>query len=565
MTMKSRQHVHNMLTENPAVDVLIIGGGVNGIGTFRDLALQGVRVLLVDKADYCSGASAASSHMLHGGLRYLEYGEFRLVREALHERNRLLKNAPHYAKPLPTTVPIFRWFSGLFNAPLRFLRLANRPSERGAIVIKLGLMLYDYFARLQRVMPKHQFRLRQAALAAHPKLNPTIICTATYYDAWMPSPERLCIDMLCDTYQDHALAMNYASVVSVQGQNILIQDEISGSQLSVQPKIVINAAGAWIDSVNQAIQQPTNFIGGTKGAHLILNHPELREAIGDSEIFFENADGRILLILPYHERVMVGTTDIPIDDPDQAICSPEEVDYILNSVKKAFPSITIDPTHIVYQFSGVRPLPASDSATPGAVSRDHHIQALASNEHHTFPIYSLIGGKWTSFRAFSEQVSNLVLDTLGQKRLHSTRDLAIGGGKDYPFSDAEQATWLQALHQETRLPLAHLKILFERYGTRAAEFAHAIAADNDLPLYSLPHYSQREILHLAEYEQVTHLDDLLMRRSTLAMLGELTLRPAIIREIAELIARPLAWDTHRIDSEIERTMTILTNRHGYRL
>src|SRR5512134_3895499 len=133
-----RNEILSALRHKPEVSVLIVGGGINGIGTFRDLALQGVDVLLVEKGDFCSGASAASSHMLHGGIRYLENGEFRLVREALTERNRLLHNAPHYAKPLPTTIPIFKWLSGMLNAPLKFLRLRDKPGERGAAVIKIG-------------------------------------------------------------------------------------------------------------------------------------------------------------------------------------------------------------------------------------------------------------------------------------------------------------------------------------------------------------------------------------------------------------------------------------------
>ena len=141
----TRRHALNQIRANPNVSVLIIGAGINGIGTFRDLALQGVDVLLVDKADYGSGASAASSHMMHGGLRYLENGEFRLVSEALHERNRLLQNAPHYVHPLPTTIPIFRWFSGILNAPLKFLNLLNRPSERGVL---------DFSTRSIRVDPR---------------------------------------------------------------------------------------------------------------------------------------------------------------------------------------------------------------------------------------------------------------------------------------------------------------------------------------------------------------------------------------------------------------------------
>ena len=195
--MNRPEHIRT-LKDSPDVSVLIIGGGVNGIGTFRDLALQGVDVLLVERGDFCSGTSAGSSHMLHGGIRYLENGEFRLVNEALHERDLMLQNAPHYAKPLRTTIPIFRWFSGLLNAPLKFLKLLDRPGERGALVIKVGLTFYDWLVRQQRVMPTHDFLLRTAALREYPHLNPDIVCAASYYDAWMPYPERICLEMLLD-------------------------------------------------------------------------------------------------------------------------------------------------------------------------------------------------------------------------------------------------------------------------------------------------------------------------------------------------------------------------------
>ena len=190
----TRQEILAALHQNPEITVLIVGAGINGIGTFRDLALQGVDALMVDKGDFCSGASAASSHMVHGGLRYLENGEFRLVREAVKERNLLLQNAPHYVKPLPTTIPIFKWFSGMLNAPLKFLGLLDRPAERGALVIKMGLMLYDVYTRVHQSMPTHKFATRKKSLAQYPDLNPDIRCAATYYDAAMSIPERICIE-----------------------------------------------------------------------------------------------------------------------------------------------------------------------------------------------------------------------------------------------------------------------------------------------------------------------------------------------------------------------------------
>ena len=134
--MQNRAERISYLKQNPEVSVLIIGAGINGIGTFRDLGLQGLDVVLIDRGDYCSGASAASSHMVHGGIRYLENGEFKLVREAVQERNRLIENAPHLVNPLPTTFPRFKWFSGLLNAPMKFLGFMEKPAERGAIVIK---------------------------------------------------------------------------------------------------------------------------------------------------------------------------------------------------------------------------------------------------------------------------------------------------------------------------------------------------------------------------------------------------------------------------------------------
>src|SRR5512137_765723 len=153
--MNRQEILTSLETRSPAV--LIVGGGINGVGVLRDLAANGVDVLLVERGDFCSGASAASSHMAHGGIRYLENGEFRLVREAVQERNRLIQNAPHLVKPLPTTIPIFKTFSGLLNAPLKFLGLLDRPSERGAVVIKIGLMLYDAYSGPQRVVPRHRF------------------------------------------------------------------------------------------------------------------------------------------------------------------------------------------------------------------------------------------------------------------------------------------------------------------------------------------------------------------------------------------------------------------------
>jgi glycerol-3-phosphate dehydrogenase len=549
------------IEQNPQVDVLIIGGGVNGIGTFRDLALQGVSVLLAEKGDFASGASAASSHMLHGGIRYLENGEFRLVREALHERNRLLQNAPHYAKPLPTTIPIFRWFSGMLNAPLKFLQLQDKPAERGAAVIKAGLIMYDLYTRDNRVTPTHDFMLKKASLQKYPKLNPEIVCTATYYDAWMPSPERLCIDMIRDAEaaNPQAHAFNYLRASAGAGDTVTLTDEVTGKTYPIQPKTVINAAGPWIDFVNQAMQQPTKFIGGTKGSHLILDHPELHAATGGNEFFFENVDGRIVLIFPYMNRVMVGTTDIRIENPEEAVCTDDEIDYILSLIPKVFPTINVNRSHIVYTFSGVRPLPAADVTRTGAISRDHSIQSIPASDKLKFPIHSLVGGKWTTFRAFSEEAADVALKDIGKQRQSSTKHVAIGGGRGYPTDEEGKQNWLKRLQQKTELSLSELNKLFERYGTYAEDVATYMSAGNDTPLEHLPDYTYREIEFIVLNEKVVYLEDFLQRRSLIAMLGDA--KPAVIQEIADIVAAPLGWSEAQKTEAVANMLDVLKRKH----
>ena len=174
-----RQAIIEQIKARPAPAVLVIGGGINGISVFRELALNGIDVVLAEKADYCSGASGALSRMVHGGLRYLENGEFKLVRESLFERDLLLANAPHYVRPLPTTVPIFGVFSGLTSGALRFLRLSRRQGRRGAVLIKLGLSLYDLFTAGRRALPAHAFRGRARTRELFPALNPGARASAT--------------------------------------------------------------------------------------------------------------------------------------------------------------------------------------------------------------------------------------------------------------------------------------------------------------------------------------------------------------------------------------------------
>ena len=562
----NRTEILQNLKKSPKLDVLIVGAGVNGIATFRDLALNGARVLLVDRADFASGASAASSHMAHGGIRYLENGEFRLVREAVQERNRMLLNAPHIVKPLPTTIPIFKTFSGLLNAPLKFFNILDRPTERGALVIKIGLMLYDAFTRKQKTVPKHQLLSRKKSLVRWGLLNPSVRYTATYYDGAITEPERLATEMLIDveTEQENAHALNYCSLAGGKMDFVTLKDELTGKRFDIRPRLLINATGAWIDETNATLGLNARFIGGTKGSHLILANPKLRAAIGNHEFFFENDDGRIVLIYPLHDKVLVGTSDLPIENPDEALCTEEEVDYFLEMIKTVFPDIIVTRDQIVFRFSGVRPLEYSAEKTTGQISRDHTIQVLSGVwTGQNYPIYSLVGGKWTSFRAFAEQVTDKSLAYLGMKRKVSTHDLKIGGGKNYERREEDRKEKLQGIAAWTNLSLERLEELYQRYGTRVEEMAMFIADSNNTPLDSLPSYSYGEIVFLAQKEKVVHLDDLVLRRTHIAKLGLLT--ASLLVELADILAEALDWSDKQRDAEMLRTSQLLASKHGVTL
>jgi glycerol-3-phosphate dehydrogenase len=562
----NRTEIFLTLKNKPNIPVLIIGGGINGIGTFRDLALNGVDVLLVEKSDFCSGASSASSHMAHGGIRYLENGEFRLVREAVQERNRLLQNAPHVVKPLPTTIPIFKRFSGLLNAPLKFLGILDKPSERGSLIIKLGLMIYDAYTGRQRTVPKHQFLSRDQSLAKWKQLNPDIVNTAVYYDGAILQPERLAIELIQDAESDNpnARALNYVSMIGGSEDTIILRDELTDETYDVQPRLVINAAGPWIDFTNRKLGLSTRFIGGTKGSHIIVKHEELRKLIGEHEFFFENEDGRIVLIYPFFDRVLIGTSDIPIEHPEEAHCTDEEIDYFLSLTRRIFPSLSLTRENIVFQFSGVRPLPHSGAKTVSQISRDHSIEVLSgdwTNLH--FPIYSLVGGKWTTFRAFSEQVTDKVLAYLGRSRQKDTRSLQIGGGRGYPGEPGEMQRQIESLSAWTGVSRERLKTLFERYGTRAESIATYMNGGTDFIIRTLPDFTLREIVFLVQHEKICHLDDFVLRRSMLGMLGRVTRE--MIEELARFIGNALGWNGEQKEAEVARTLSILAERHGVRL
>ncbi|MHA7144942.1 glycerol-3-phosphate dehydrogenase/oxidase [Arthrobacter sp. TmT3-37] len=550
------------LRDNPRASVLIVGGGINGVGTFRDLALQGIDVALVERGDYCQGASGASSHMIHGGIRYLENGEFRLVRESVIERNALMRIAPHYVKPLQTTIPIYTTFSGILSAPMRFLtHRQGKQVERGAVLIKAGLTMYDFFSRDGGNVPRHSFVGRKKALAAMPDLRKDIKYAATYFDASVHNPERLTLDVLRDGHVANpaARAANYVSAIGNSEDGVLLRDELTGETFPFQADVVVNATGAWTDGTNAVLGAETRFMGGTKGSHIVLDHPELLRACNGTEIFFEHVDGRIVLIYPMGDRVLVGTTDIDVDVTEQAVCTDEEIEYFFELIGHVFPDIEVTQDDIVYSFSGVRPLPRHDETQPGFVSRDYRIEKREEMlGGRSVTTLSLVGGKWTTFRALSEHLTDDTLAALGAERRTSTAGVAIGGGKDFPTDEAAERAWITAAVRPG-FDEARVQVLLTRYGTRAKDVLEYLAEGPDRLFNSTKELSTRELAYMVEHEQIGHLIDVLIRRTSLAFRGLVS--EELFAELAETLAPLLGWTAAESAAEIELAEKVLADAH----
>lgn len=546
------------LRHRPEAQVLVVGGGINGVATFRYLSMQGIDVALVERGDYCQGASGASSHMIHGGIRYLENGEFRLVHESVQERNSLLDIAPHYVKPLQTTIPIFSTFSGILSAPIRFLtHRSGKPTERGALLIKMGLIMYDVFAGIAgRNTPWHSFKAGRAARQDLPKLRQDVKYIATYFDASVHNPERLTLDVLRDglAAQPDARASNYVSLTGFSNGKAQLRDELSGDDFEFEADVIINATGAWVDLTNQELGRNTSWTGGTKGSHIVLDHPQLLAATGGREIFFEHSDGRVVLIYPMLDRVLVGTTDLEHDMREPALCSEEEVDYFFELIHHVFPSIDVDRSSIVYRFAGVRPLPSHQDTAPGFVSRDYQVRETRLTDKTT--MLSLIGGKWTTFRALGESLGRQALNYLRAAELQSTAGVAIGGGKDFPLTEQAQEKWFaQREHTASR---ERLSVLLERYGTRADSVLEVIGTVEE-PLTHCVELSHEELAYLAAHEQIGKLVDVFIRRTNLAFRGLVSAN--LVREVAQSIAGHLGWDEAQVQAEVQHTLNVLQQSH----
>ena len=542
---------------------VIVGAGINGAGVFRDLSLQGVDCLIVDKGDFAAGASSAPSRMIHGGLRYLEHGSFSLVAEATRERNLLLRNAPHLVRPLKTVVPLSNRFGGLLSGLLRFTGLSMSPRARGLLVVALGLRLYDLLGRRQRVMPDHT--IERVPSRDGELFRDNVRWTATFFDAWISHPEWLILELIGDACRDQpdSVAANYCQVMGCEGKTLTLRDELTGETVQVTADAVVNATGAWLDRSASVMEGAGSRVMGTKGSHLVLDHPLLRRLLDERMAYFEASDGRVCIVYPFLGRVLVGSTDIPVDDPDQAATEPAEVDYLLGVLREVFPRLPFERRNVLYTYVGVRPLARSEADKPGRISREHSVEVDPPNARRDIAMVCLVGGKWTTFRSLSEQAADEVLRLLGRPRQRSTEQLSIGGGAALPTDAQAMDAFLSRMQATCRMSRQRAANFVGRYGTLAQALAERLAVAGDDPLRHAPDYSVAELRHLCHETGVVHLADLVLRRTLIAISGKVT--DALLAELADIAAEALGWDAARRSQELHACAELLRERHGVTL
>ncbi|WP_275786934.1 glycerol-3-phosphate dehydrogenase/oxidase [Pararhizobium gei] len=563
--MRNRNEVLQQLrtiSGDGSAPILIVGGGINGIGLYRDLALQNVPTILIDKSDFSSGTSAAPSRLIHGGLRYLETGEFELVRESVIERNHLIRNAPHLVKPIPVWVPAFSWFGGMLSAGLRFLKLKKTPGAKGILVVKLGLVFFDRFGRKNQMMPTHRLMSRSESKRRMPGLSDKVCAVAEYYDARLVHPERLVLELVKDAERDcpQSIALPYLSLDGTDGDQVRLKDEISGETFTLKPQLVINCAGAWADEVDRRLHIEKRLIGGTRGSHLIMRRPDLARQLGDGMLYFETRDFRACLVYALDtDNILLGTTDIRVNDPDGARCSDAEIDYLFDVLEQVLPGAKARKEEIVFAYAGIRPLPWSGDATTGSISRDHALHEFEPETNRTFPVLTLVGGKWTTYRACAEQICDAVLKRIGMRRTGSTLSQPIGGGRNLATDPEGHDRAIDGIATASGLEPAVAAILYRRYGSQARHVAAMMAEGDGKPVGGDGLYYKNEIRWMLQTERVTRLADIILRRTLLPFENAIT--PAALAGIAAIAAGELGWDDLRLADEIAHTTSLLTRHH----
>jgi glycerol-3-phosphate dehydrogenase len=479
----------NMKAKNDIHDLLVIGGGINGAGIAADAAGRGLNVLLCEMNDLASSTSSNSSKLIHGGLRYLEYYEFRLVREALAERETLLKNAPHII-----------W-------PLRF-RLPHRRHLRPSWMIRIGLFMYDNLAKRATLKGSHGIKFGK---------NSPVVDSITkgfeYSDAWVDDARMVVLNAMAARDKGARIMTRTRCSNAKRVDDIwqvTLHDNLTGQQQVVKTKALVNAAGPWVTRIfDDALKIPSpKQIRLIKGSHIIV--PRIHN---ESQAYIlQNEDKRIAFVIPYEDDFsLIGTTDIEhIGDPATACISKEETDYLISVVNAHFKQ-QISTKDIVATYSGVRPLLDDESDSAAAVTRDYTFEVDAPQGQ--APLLSVFGGKITTYRKLSEAAVNGIISHFPDAGKCWTADAALPGGDFDNQHDLQ--TSLQ--RQYSWLPRKIINRYVRSYGTLSHKICGGLNSLEDMGQNFGAGLYQREVEYLIEHEWAIDLEDIIWRRSKLSL------------------------------------------------
>jgi glycerol-3-phosphate dehydrogenase len=511
-------------------DLIVIGAGINGAGIARDAASRGLRVALLEKEDIGAGTSSWSGRLIHGGLRYLEQRDVRLVRESLRERERLFRLAPHLVKPVPLMMPFYA------------------KNSRPPWMIRMGMIAYDALS-LDKSPPRHRILSREEALRRFPGMaREGLSGAAVFYDGQVVWSERLCVETVLAAHADGALVRTYSAVDELiheagQARGVRYTDVLTGERQELRGRVVVNVAGPWVDAVLAGTGRPSKrLIGGTKGSHLVVD--AFPGAPSDVVYYESQRDGRLVLVIPWGNHYLIGTTDIRFDeDPDEARADAEEVEYLLTEVNRLVPGANLTPDDVLFTYSGVRPLPHVPDRSESSVPRSHVIVDHAPEIRN---LLSIVGGKLTTYRSLAEETVDKVFRLLGRKPVRCvTRDLPLPGAR---VAD------LTRLHEElvmtSGMPPSTVDRLVEVYGSRAIDVWQIGA---DAPELLKP-FDERtgaigaELILAFRDEFAQTLTDALVRRTMVGMSAGQGL--ASVDRAAKILAEYFGWDPDRVDREV---------------
>ena len=539
----TRQKALDEMSSHP-LDVLIVGGGITGAGTALDAAARGYRVGLIERADFASGTSSRSTKLIHGGIRYLPQFDLPLVREALLERGRLLRNAPHLVRPLAFILPLYassRHPVGLTIAPPKGVGLD--------LILDTGLFMYDELAGNENVGRHRRISAHEVLERARCLTGEGLKTGFVYYDA-QTDDARLTLTVLRTAHDYGALAANYVNAVRFHRDDggridgVFARDLLGApsDEMLIRAKHVVNATGVWAEQTERlAGDAPNLSIAPSKGTHLVLPR-ELLDLGDEAVVLPETADGRIIFIVPWLSRAIVGTTDEGVDSIVEPVASEEEIDYLLAHLNK-FIRRPVMRSDIVSTYSGYRPLlRLRKGRTPSRLSRTHAVVEATDG------LVTVSGGKLTTYRVMAQDVMDRVDAREGRKKRHPTLNLRLRGAKN-PTGAREELASRAASYQLSPATIAHL---LKTYGDAAPELLDLIEADATLAtalVSDLP-YVAAEVVYACRQEMALTLEDALARRTRIA-LEDRSRGISAATLVARLMAREQAWS----DAETERRIS----------